>query len=459
MEDEEGHLIGMSNGNSGLLFDGRYLRSLIIPLVAETLLGVTIGMADTIMVSSAGEAAVSGVSLVDSIGSLYVFLVTAFATGGAVVCSQYLGRKDYGNASSAARQLVMLSFFVFLALGILMLAFRDVIVGMLFGTVDDNVLESANDYFVPIMVSLPLLSLSSSATAILRTMGKTRISLLASILSNAVNVAGNAVFIYGFSMGSFGAGLASLIGRATGAILLMAVVTRGMHEVSVAGLFSTKPDRRMIWRIVRIALPSGIENSIFHIGKILMTSTISRIGTGAIAAYAVSTNLGNFSNLGAQAIGLASITVIGQCCGAGRYDQAEYYSRKLLLAAYVLTAFSCAVLSAAISPLVGLYNLSPEGRNLAIEVSLLLFVQTAIFWPMAFTLPNFLRAAGDVKFTMIVSIASMWIFRVTLAEILGVALGFGLAGVYWAMFVDWYCRIVFFAIRFRKGKWKSMPVI
>ena len=444
---------------SKLRFDNRFLATLIVPILIENILNVTIGMADTMMVASAGEATVSGVSLIDSLGALYIFLITAFATGGAVVCSQYLGRKDTEHASSAARQLMMMTIVGFSIACALMLIFKKQLIALLFGTIEEDVRTASYAYYNPLMLSVPMLAISSAAAAILRTMGKTKVSMVTSLGSNLVNVIGNAIFIFGFHMGAFGAGLSTLISRTISAVILFIVVMQKKHDVNISGLLSTKPEGKMISRITRIALPSGFENCIFHVGKILMTSTISLIGTSAIAAYAVTNSLANFSNLGAQAIGLASITVVGQCCGAGDTDQALYYGKKLLGLAYIVTIISCALLLIFLSPLISVYSLTGESFEIAHSCSTLLFWMTLLVWPLAFTIPHFLRAAGDVKFTMIVSILSMWIFRVTLARILGVNLGLGLQGVFYAMFVDWFCRLSFFIYRYARGKWKTMKVI
>lgn len=449
----------MTVSENGHMFSSSYLKRLIVPLMLETTLGVTIGIADTAMVASAGEAALSGVSLVDSLGALFVFLVTAFSTGGAVVISQYLGRGDRKNASESARNLLQLSLVVFVSLASMMLVFRDGILSLLFGTVEPSVSSSSKDYYLPIMLSVPFLAISSASSAILRTMGKTKASMYTSLGTNLINITGNAILIFIFSMGAAGAGFATLVSRIFSAMVLLIIALSKRNEVSIRGLFSRRMDLHMSARIFSVALPSGLENSIFHIGKILMTSTISLLGTSAISAYAVTNSLANFSNLFAQAVGLASITVIGQCVGASRIDEARYYSRKLLIISYLFTIISCLILIVFINPLLGLYALEEEAFQLARKVGIMLFAQTAIFWPMGFTLPNFLRAAGDVKYTMTVSILSMWIFRVSLAYILGITLSLGLEGVFLAMFIDWYCRIVFFTFRYRGHKWEDKAVI
>ena len=444
---------------SRLLFDNRYLKALIIPLLIETLLSVTIGMMDTIMVARVGEHAVSGVSLIDSIANLLIFLFSAFATGGAVIASQYLGRKEERNACFSAKQLMYLSLAFSLAVSLLMLIFRRPVLDIIYGHIENDVMDAALAYFTPIIISFPFLAVLNSCNALFRSMGKSRITMIVAIIMNLINVSGNALFIYGFGMETFGAGLASLLSRMTACFYMVYKVTRPEEQIHVLEPLKFEVDLPMIKRILKIALPSGIENSVFHIGKILVSSTVASFGTASIAANAVFNALSTFANIPGSAIGMASVTVIGQCCGAREYDQASYYGKKLLGLTFLMMGVTCFVIFMLTPELAKLYNLSDAAYGLAVMTIRLNMFQTLLFWPPAFTIPNFLRAAGDAKYTMIVSIASMWIFRVMLSVILGVYLGMGFLGVCWGMFVDWYCRGIFFVTRFLKGKWKTKTVV
>ena len=444
---------------SRLLFDNHYLKALIIPLLIETLLSVTIGMMDTIMVARVGEHAVSGVSLIDSIANLLIFLFSAFATGGAVIASQYLGRKEERNACFSAKQLMYLSLAFSLAVSLLMLIFRRPVLDIIYGHIESDVMDAALAYFTPIIISFPFLAVLNSCNALFRSMGKSRITMIVAIIMNLINVSGNALFIYGFGMETFGAGLASLLSRMTACFYMVYKVTRPEEQIHVLEPLKFEVDLPMIKRILKIALPSGIENSVFHIGKILVSSTVASFGTASIAANAVFNALSTFANIPGSAIGMASVTVIGQCCGAREYDQASYYGKKLLGLTFLMMGVTCFVIFMLTPELAKLYNLSDAAYGLAVMTIRLNMFQTLLFWPPAFTIPNFLRAAGDAKYTMIVSIASMWIFRVMLSVILGVYLGMGFLGVCWGMFVDWYCRGIFFVTRFLKGKWKTKTVV
>ena len=442
-----------------LMFPNRYLAFLIVPLVIEVLLSVTVGMADTMMVAQAGEAAVAGVSSINSIQNLFIFLFQAFATGGAVVSSQYLGKGDKDTACYSAKQLMNISLTISLLLSIVVLIFRHGTINLVYGTLEDDVYISAVSYFIPILISLPFLAIQNSANALCRTMGKSTITMVVSLIVNLINVVGNAILLFVFNMGAAGVGIASLLSRIVGAIIMFVIVCNKKHVIHVQDPLKFQFDIKMIGKILEIAIPSGLENAIFHIGKILVASLIASLGTASIAANAVLDNIGTFNNIPGSAIGMASITIIGQCCGAKEFEQAKYYAKKLLTIAYLSMISLSIILYVALPWLTSIYNLPPLTTDLAINVVRVNLIQSAIFWPLSFTLPNFLRAAGDVKYTMIVAIASMWIFRIVFSRVFALRMGMGLQGVYWGMYVDWYCRIVFFVIRFLSGKWKSKAIV
>lgn len=440
------------------MFTTSYLKSLIIPLFFEQLLTITIGMADTIMVAAVGEASVSGISLVDSISNLFIQLFSAFATGGAVVASQFMGRKDRISACKAAKQLVYITIIFSGVISAVCLAGNRHLLALVFGSIEADVMSAAENYFIFIVISYPFLALCNSCNALCRSMGRSRITMTVSLVMNIINIGGNALLIYGAGLGTAGAGIASLASRVIGAAVMLVVVCNRKLEIHVDRLFHFEWNGMMARRILRIGLPSGIENSTFHIGKILVQSLISTFGTPSIAANAVINNLTSFANIPGSVIGMASITVIGQCCGARRFDQARYYARLLMVLTYAMMAITCLVFFIFTPQLSMLYNLSDEALALSVKCTRMLLIQTALFWPLSFTLPNYLRAAGDARFTMGVAMTSMWACRVALAYLFAF-LGFGLYGACWAMVIDWYARIVFFLRRWLKGGWQEKTVI
>ena len=423
------------------LFPRQALVALLLPLIAEQALSVTIGLADTLMVSSVGEAAVSGVSLVDSFNTLMIQIMSALATGGAVVTSQYIGHQEPKNAKAAAAQIlfVLSSFSVLVAA--VVIGGRHAILRGIFGSIDADVMHYAETYFLLSALSYPFIGLYNAGAALFRAQGNSKISMLSSLVMNVVNIGGNAVLIYGFGMGVMGAALASLVSRAIACAVVLYLLQ--------------KPDCAL-----RVGIPAGIENGMFQIGKLSVSSLTSTLGTAAIAANAVANTTTTFLNIPANAVGMAALTVVGQCLGAGEKEQAVYYSRRLMLTAYCgawvmnLSAFFFANRFA-----VSLFNLSPEAQAMALDIMVWFNIVSLFVWPSSFTLPNILRAAGDARFTMTVSIVSMWAFRVGFCYLAVLCFGGGLLSIWMGMYLDWVFRSLCFYLRFRRGSWLEQSVI
>ena len=426
------------------LFSGKDLRKLIIPLIFEQALAITVGMADTMMISSVGEAAVSGVSLVDMINMLMFNIMAALATGGAVVTSQYLGAKSREDARKSASQLLYTVIFAGILLGILVILIRKPMLRLFFGSIEADVMENAL-----------ILSVYNACAALFRSMGNSKVTLKVSILINLINVVGNAVCIFGLHMGAAGVAIPSLISRAAGSIILYFLLKNPRLDIC----FLKEPfhlDFGMVKKILYIGIPSGVENGIFQLGRVLVVSIISSFGTVQIAANGVANNLDSVGVLIGGAINLAMITVIGQCVGAGDEKQIRSYTKKLLLIAYIPTIILNLVLFLNLGWILDLYGLSPETTSLA---RTLIFIHNGcacLLWPLSFTFPNMLRACNDVRYTMVVSIASMFIFRIGFSYLIGANLGYGAIGVWIAMVLDWICRVICFLVRYRRGKWRKL---
>ena len=442
------------------LFTRQQLIALLLPLIAEQALSVTIGLADTLMVSSVGEAAVSGVSLVDSFNTLMIQIMSALATGGAVVTSQYIGHQEPKNAKAAAAQIlfVLSSFSVLVAA--VVIGWRHAILRGIFGSIDADVMHYAETYFLLSALSYPFIGLYNAGAALFRAQGNSKISMLSSLVMNVINIGGNAVLIYGFGMGVLGAALASLVSRAVSCLVVLWLLQRPACPLRVDGLRALAPDGGLIRRILRVGIPAGIENGMFQIGKLSVSSLTSTLGTAAIAANAVANTASTFLNIPANAVGMAALTVVGQCLGAGEKEQAVYYSRRLLLTAYCgawvmnLSAFLFANRF-----VISLFNLSPEAQTMALQVMVWFNFVSLFFWPSSFTLPNILRAAGDARFTMAVSILSMWVFRVGFCYVMVLGFHGRLLSIWMGMFLDWVFRSLCFFVRFARGRWMEQSVI
>lgn len=441
------------------MFSKRDLKKLIIPLMIEQILAVTVGMADTVMVANNGEAAVSGISLVDTINILLINVFSALATGGAVVTSQYLGRNDERNARIAGKQLIYTVAILSVVIMVICLSLRNHLLNLAFGHIDADVMTNAQTYLFLSALSYPFIAVYNAGAALFRSMGNSKVSMFASLLMNIVNISGNAVLIYGFDMGVAGAGIASLASRLLACVFIIILLHRSTLPVHVEKLwrFDLKP--RMIQNILRIGVPNGLENGMFQIGKILVQGLIATFGTAAIAANAVATTVANVAVLPGTAIGLAMITVVGQCVGAGDYDQATCYTVKLTKLAYLCMGILNAVILCASPALVAFFNLSDTAAKDALLILIYHSICAAFLWTASFTLPNGLRAAGDVKYTMIMSIISMWVFRIAFSYLLASWMGMGVFGVWIAMTIDWLFRLIVFIGRFVRGKWKNANML
>ena len=451
------------------LFTNQGLARLLIPLVVEQLLLMTVGMADTMMVTSAGDSVVSGVSLVDNINILIINVFTALSTGGAVVVAQYLGRREPENARSAAKQLLYVALLVSLILMGAALVFREHILRLLFGGISQEVMDAALVYFLLTAAAYPFIAIYNAGAALFRAMGNSKVSMFNSLIVNVINIVVNAVTIYGFGLGAAGAGIGTLVSRIAAAAIIVVLITQPNHLVYIENLFRPELRWGVVKSILGVGIPAGVENSMFQIGKLLVLRLVTSFDEGvnlavmgsAVAANAISGSVAGFINVPGPAVGLGMITVIGQCMGAGDHGQAVGYTKKLMKICYIAMGASCVALFFAAPWLVPLFNLTPPTAAMAVRVLRWCAVFTTIFWPMSFTLPNALRAAGDARFTMVVSMLSMWICRIGLSYLLGSSwgLGMGLLGVWMAMFSDWIVRAALFLVRFLRGKWKEHEVI
>ena len=441
------------------LFTKRALFTLIWPLLLEQTLSVTMGMADTLMVAGVGEAAVSSVSLVDTLNVLIIQILSALATGGAVIASQYLGRRDTENACRSAAQLYSVLGISTVVVGIVcMLLSRPILRGV-FGSIDEDVMRFAQQYFLISAVSYPFIGLYNGGAALFRAQGNSRISMLASLVMNVINIVGNALLIYGFGMGVIGAALATLIGRVFAAVFILWQNQNLSNPLRVQELADLKPRSQPIRQILSLGIPSGLENGMFQIGKLCVSSLTSTLGTSAIAANAVANSVSTLANIPGNTMSLAMIPVIGQCLGAGDKKQAKHYSVTLLGIAIGGLAIANALVFVLMPEIVTWFNLSAEASVLCTTVVHMFNVASVFFWATSFTLPNALRAGGDAKYTMTVSIISMWLFRVILSYVFVLQFQLGLAGVWLGMFCDWVFRSICFLIRFVHGKWMNHKVI
>lgn len=441
-----------------LRFTNKQLVGLIIPLMIEQVLAVLVGLADSIMVANAGEAAVSSVSLVDNVMILLINVFAALATGGAVVVGHYIGQGRRERANKATDQLILFNLVLSLVITAGVYLCHDWILHGVFGKIEADVMANSRIYLLIVAASIPFLALYNGGAAIFRAVGNSKISMETSLLMNFVNVIGNAILIYGMKMGVAGAAIPTLISRILAAIIMIVLLRRQNQPVHMSAKFEWKFDRHMVRKILHIGIPNGLENSMFQLGKILVLSLVATFGTASIAANAVSNTIATFQILPGMAMGFAVLTVVSQCVGAGEYDQVRYYTKKLMIMVYVAIVLINIAVIFLLPFIMQIYNLSAGTAEMAEQILTYHGICAIFIWPLSFTLPNTLRAANDVKFTMYTSVFSMWVFRIVFSYILGKYLELGVFGIWVAMTIDWAFRAACFVVRYVRGKWKLQGI-
>jgi len=430
------------------------LRKLIIPLILEQTLAITVGMADTMMISSAGEAAVSGVSLVDMFNNLIISVLAALATGGAVVTSQCIGAGRREEACRSARQLVFTEAAITIGISVLVLLFHRQILGLFFGQIEADVMQNAIIYLIISVFSFPLLAVYDSCAALYRSMGNAQITLKISLLMNVINVVGNAIGVYVLKLGVAGVAIPSLVSRGVAGVVLFTLLHNPDNLVFLTRE-KFKVDATIVKRILFIGIPSGIENGIFQLGRVLVVSIIAAFGTSQIAANGVANSLDSMGCIVGQAMSLAMITVIGRCVGAGEEGQVRYYTKKLLGETYFYTAVINSIILLLLPWILQIYGLGEETTRLSYILVMIHDGMAIFLWPASFVLPNMLRACNDVKYTMVVSIFSMITFRIGFSYVFGVHMGWMAVGVWAAMVIDWVFRVLCFVGRYLAGTWRK----
>ena len=449
----------MKNVKKRVMFDQKELTLLIVPLAAEQILFASIGIADMLMVAAAGEQSVSAISLVDSLNLLFHSIFSALAAGGGILFTQYFGRQDYENANYAAKHLIAAAILLSTVIAGICFVSNRALLRLLYGTAEPEVLSLSVTYFYLALAAYPMVMLYDTCACLFRGMGNTRISLCGAAVSCFSNILLNAVFIYGLGLGVFGAGLASLLAKTGGALLMVLFLVINKSSIRMQRFFHTGWNKKIFVGILRLAVPIGLEDSIFHIGKLLVQGVVASFGTTAIAANAVALTISEFTHMAGGAMGLAATTVVGQCMGAGESKQAEIYTRTLLAVSWLVTFFICLSTYLAAGPITEMYHLSVETASIAKQIIRLHAVACTVTWVLAFNIPSALRAASDVKYILAVSVISMWVFRVGCSYLFREILDAGVICVWLAMFLDWGFRAVVYVRRFRSGKWKTKTFI
>ena len=441
------------------MFTKKQIWALLIPLMVEQVLTSLMGTVDTMMVSSAGSAAISAVSLVDSINVLIIYVFAAMATGGAIICAQYLGRGQKDEANETSKQLVLLMTFLSVLVMALVVLLRSPLLKLIFGRVEADVMENARAYLLITGLSYPFIALYNAGSALFRVDGNSRLPMVITTVGNIINVGLNALLIFGFGMGATGAALATLASRVACALAVMGFLRQPRQSIVVRDYHRIRPDFKRILHIMNVGMPSGVEKGLFQFGKLAIQSTVATLGTTAIAAQAMTAVLEGFTSHASEGIGLGMMTIVGQCMGAGRADEAGQNIKRLTGYAYVTTAVACAVIALLVRPITAMAGMEPEVADLTVRLTYIICSVKIFIWTSSFIPVYGLRAAGDMRFCMIVSASTMWLCRLVVATVLIRGLGFGLIGVWIGMFCDWGVRSLIYALRFRSGRWATKKVI
>lgn len=441
------------------LFTNKMLKALLIPVILEQLLNALMGTVDTMMVSNVGSAAISAVSLVDSINVLVIQAFSALAAGGAIICSQYMGQKNYQEANRAARQIVFIITAISVGVTALCMIFRGPLLRFIFGEVEKEVMTASRTYFFYTAMSYPFIALYDAGASIFRAQENTKGPMVISVISNVMNIVGNAILIWGFGMGVAGAAIATLVSRVFCAVVVLWQLHKGRQPIVVDHYMEIRPDGKLIKRILSLGIPSGVENSMFQLGKLAIQSSVSTLGTVAIAAQAMTNILENLSGIAAIGVGIGLMTVVGECLGAGRKDEAVYYIKKLCAVSEAVLLSGCLIVFALTKPVTMLGGMEAESARMCFEMTAWITLIKPIVWMWAFIPAYGMRAAGDVKFSMLTSGISMWICRYCLCVFLIRRMGMGPMAVWIGMFTDWTVRGIVFLIRFHSRKWLDHKVI
>ncbi|MCD8202012.1 MAG: MATE family efflux transporter [Clostridia bacterium] len=452
------------------LFTGKALLFLILPIVIEQIFSTSLGVFDGMMVSSIGSSAGNAVSNVDDINNLIIQLFAAFATGGVIVTSQFIGAKKIDEANRSAKQVVVLVVLVALALCVLCLALNGPLLSLFFSkkNVGEETFRYQKQYFYITAASFPFIGLFNVNAALLRAQRKSRVTMISAGISLVVNVGLNALFIYVFNWEVIGAAAATLISRIVPAAYTTYLITRKDRLVHIKIFEKFRFDGKLVRRILAIAVPAGIENCLFQLGKVFTSSFVNNgyyygvtVDGANIEANAnsIAKSLNNYASVVGGGVGTSVLTVIGQAVGAGDPEQVKYYMKRMFLIGYIANAVAVAVIMGCARPMAyNMYGYADEAKELAVQLLYFCLSIQFVTYPLSFITPNILKATSDARYVMWGAIASMLIVRVGLCWFLvswnkGPHLGaFG----YWiAMCSDWVVRSIIFLSRLLSGRWRK----
>lgn len=447
------------NSKVEYLFSNKKLFNLFLPLIIEQFLEFAVGLINSIIVASVGEAAVSGVSIIEFIMMLLISVFAALSAGGSVIARQCIGKMQVDKARQAVDQLIWFVGSVAIVIMLLIYLLKPFILITLFGQISQDVYTEANTYLMIVGLTIPFLGLYGACVAIFRTMGNTKLPMKISLLMGIMTVIGNALMLYVFDMGTEGVAISTLFSRVLATIILLLYVVNTKLPLYVKKTLKHDFDWAMIRRMMGIGMPYGLENGLFYFGRIVVLGLVAIFGTASIAANAIGGTIVLFEVLPGIAIGLGMTVVIAQCIGAGDYEQARYYTKKIIAIIYVAHIIINAMVLALWPYILNIYNLSEKASYMTTQIVTWHALGAVTLWPLAYTLPVTFRAAGDAKYPMYVGVLTMFFCRIALAYLFAIYLSMGMLGTWAAMFVDWFVKSVLFVWRYFNNKWTLYKAI
>ncbi len=444
---------------------------LTVPVILEQTFVVLMGVINTIMAGHLGKEAVSAVGMVDSVNNIFIAFFSALAVGGTVVVAQYAGRGSLGSANEAARHTLYAGFVLSLFITVVLFIFRHSVVSLLFGGAESTVIGYSMVYLQITLPTYPLIAITAIACGVLRGAGDTRTPMKVTIIMNFLNVILSYFLIYGLHIrtahlsisipayGIKGAALGIAAARTIGTALILFTLFKGSKLIKLTIDRHFKLDISMLKAIFGVGIPASVESLLFNGGKLITQIFVVGMGTASIAANYIGGSLFGLINIPGTAISIAATTLVGQHMGRQEKEEAKGMIVYLTKAAGICLFVMCAAIFPFSNFLPSLYTDNGDVIRITGDLLKTAVASMPLFWVVSFIIPAGLKGAGDAKFTMYVSVFSMWAFRITLGYILGVPLKLGVIGVWLGMYIDWMVRGIFFYMRLRRGKWLNNMVI
>ena len=441
-------------------YSTRDILKMMWPLLTEQFLQLVVGLADAMIGSHAGEAAISGISLVATIYAVFLFAFNALGVGGSVIISQYLGSGQEKKADETGAQLYRLSALFSIICMVITLIFGRTILHGLYWKVTPEVMQAAETYLYILSFSLPLNALYNAGAAIFKSNGLTRTTMYITVGINLINIVGDLLGVFVLHAGVAGVAWPTTISWG----VAMAVITwlcmqkkAGKTTLRLSEVLRRDPVIEK--QILSVAIPNVVENSLFQASKVVLAGVIATFGTTQLAANGIGQTIWNLSAMIGLAVGAVYTTVIGHTTGAGDMEASEYYLYKLTRITVVLSTLWNLALTLSLPLYMDFYSTTPEVRALVISTTVLHNIFTAFVSPLAQSMPCGFKAAGDVRYPMVTSLVCTCGIRVAFTFLLGVWLQMGLMGYMWAMCIDWSVKAVLMVIHAARGSWKNKQII